>query len=341
MGMYCYNIYIKYFLFILLSPVLLFAGFPKAGTTAAPFLKIGVGARAVALGGNFTAISNDVSTMYWNPAGITEIGQISLEATHTSWFAGISHDVFQLAIPFSDFSAIGLELIYLTSGDIEQTTIEDQEGNGIFYNVTDLALGLAYAQKVTDRFSVAVKGKFIRQTIYNEEASTFAFDFGTKYQTEFNGLRIGMNLANFGGSMTMTGNDLLIVNEDPVTGQQVDSHLKTESWPLPIVFRVGLAIDILGQSESLIQNHMNRITLAIDGTHPNDNFETIGAGVEYEWKELLALRVGYKANHEVENLSFGGGLRLLLGGIRFNVDYAYADFGDLDKVQRFTAGLTF
>lgn len=328
-------------LLIVVFPVFLFAGFPKAGTTAAPFLKIGVGARAVALGGNFTAIANDVSAIYWNPAGITEIGKKSLAATHTSWFAGISHDAVQMAIPLGDFSAMGLELIYLTSGDIEQTTIEEQDGNGIFYDVTDLALGLAYAMKLTDRFAVAVKGKFIRQTIYNEEASAFAFDFGTIYRTEFNGLRIGMNLANFGGSMTMTGNDLLEVKEDPITGQQIDYNLKTESWPLPIVFRVGIAIDIFGEREALIQNRLNRITLAIDGSHPNDNYETIGTGIEYEWNELLALRVGYKHNHEVEDLSFGGGLYFILSGIKFNVDYAYANYGDLDTVQRFTAGLTF
>lgn len=329
------------FFIILLLPALLLAGFPKVGTTAAPFLKIGVGARAVALGGNFTAISNDVSAMYWNPAGLTEIGSISLQASHTSWFAGISHDAVQIAVPLSDISAIGLELIYLTSGDIEQTTIDDQEGNGIFYNAADLALGIAFAQKLTSRFSVAVKAKLIRQIIFNEEASGFAFDFGTIYKTEFNGLRIGMNLANFGGSMMMTGNDLSVIHEDPVTGQQTESQLITESWPLPIIFRVGLALDIFGQGESLIQNRLNRITLSIEGTHPNDNSETVGTGVEYEWNELLALRMGYKMNHDVENFSFGGGLRFILSGIMFNVDYAYADFGDLDVIQRFSAGLSF
>ena len=59
------------------------------------------------------------------------------------------------------------------------------------------------------------------------------------------------------------------------------------------------------------------------------------------WKDLLALRFGYKNNHEIQNLSFGGGLQFVLSGITFNIDYAYADFGDLDSVQRFTAGLTF
>lgn len=326
---------------VLFMPFFLYGAFPKVGTTSAPFLKIGVGARAVALGGNFTALANDATSLYWNPAGLTEIGRLSLSATHTSWFAEISHDAVLFSAPVGPATAVGLDLIYLSSGDIEQTTVEEQDGNGIYYDASDLALGLTVARKLTDRFSVAVKGKYIQQRIFNEEATSFAFDFGTLYRTGFNGLRIGMNMSNFGGSMQMTGNDLSVVQGDPDTGQLVETVLKTETWPLPLIFRVGIAIDILGAEESIVQNMNNRFTLAVDAVHPNDNEETIGAGLEYMWKDLLALRFGYKNNHEIQNFSFGGGLQFVLSGITFNIDYAYADFGDLDSVQRFTAGLTF
>jgi hypothetical protein len=329
------------FLIIVLIPVVLFAGFPKAGTVAAPFLKIGVGARAVALGGNYVGLANDATTLYWNPAGITNLDKISFSATHTKWFADIKHNAVMFAVPIDNNSAFGIEVLHLTSGDIEQTTIQEQEGNGIFYDATDFSMGIAFARKLTDRFSVAVKGKYIRQSIYNEEASTFAVDFGTVYKTDFKGLKIGMNLANFGGSMQLTGNDLSIVNEDQLTGQEYETQLKTESWPLPIIFRVGVAIDIFGNNESILPNDENRLTLAIDGNHPNDNSETIGAGLEYVWNDLLVLRMGYKGNHDVESFSFGGGLNLIISGLNFNFDYAYGDLGDLDDVQRFTAGIAF
>jgi len=331
----------RWILLTVLVPVFLFAGFPKVGTTAAPFLKIGVGARAVALGDNFAALANDASALYWNPAGITGLERISVSASHTSWFAGITHDVVLLAIPVTQSIAIGFDLTYLSSGDIEQTTLDEQEGNGIFYDATDFALGLTYAQKLTDRFSVAVKGKYINQKIFNENASTFAVDFGTTYRTDFKGLRIGMNMANFGGSMQMTGDDLIEVKEDPYSGNLSETMRNTESWPLPIIFRVGLAIDIMGYNDGLMQNDKNRVTLAMDAIHPNDNDETFGAGLEYEWNEFLALRAGYKANHDVQDLSLGGGLHFILGGVHFNIDYAYADFGDLDTIQRFTAGIAF
>lgn len=332
----------KIIFLIILFPVILFAGsFPKVGTTAAPFLKIGAGARAVALGGNFVALANDATTLYWNPAGISDLDKISFSATHTNWFADITYDYVSLTAPLGEASAVGVEITYLTSGDIEQTTIEDQDGNGIFYNATDLAIGFAFARKLTDRFSVALKGKYIKQTIYNEEASAFAFDFGTLYKTDFKGLKIGMNMANFGGSMQMQGNDLSSVNEDPLSGNLVETVLKTETWPLPIIFRVGIAVDIIALKDGFVQNNENRLTLSIDGNHPNDNHETVGAGLEYEWNELLALRLGYKNNHDVENFSFGGGLKMILAGLHFNLDYAYADFGDLDSIQRFTAGIAF
>lgn len=333
---------LKFIYIALLIPFLLSAGtFSKVGTTAAPFLKIGVGARAVALGGNFVALADDPSALYWNPAGITGLNGMSIAGTHTEWFAGITHDAFSFIAPLSRVSALGIDLIYLSSGDIEQTTLEEQDGNGIFYNVTDLALGLTYARKLTDQFSVGVKGKYIRQTLFNEEASTFAVDFGTIFNTGFKGLRIGMNLANFGGNMQMDGSDLSVVQEDPFSGELIENRRKTESWPLPVIFRVGLAMDIVGADEAVMQSRDNRLTLAIDGNHPNDNYETIGAGLEYMWNKILALRLGYKNNHDVEKFSYGGGLNLTLAGWHFQFDYAYASLSDLDEVQRFTVGIMF
>ncbi|MFQ5585075.1 MAG: PorV/PorQ family protein [Calditrichia bacterium] len=326
----------------LLLPLLLFGGgFSKVGTTAAPFLKIGAGARAVALGGNFVALANDATALYWNPAGITAVGSVSISGTHTEWFADISHDFVALVAPLGNQSALGVDFIYLGSGDIEQTTVDEQDGNGIFYRVTDLALGLTYARRLTDRFSVAFKGKFIRQKIFREEASSFALDFGTLFDTGFKGLRIGMNLANFGKSMQMDGSDLAVLQDNSSTGESVETRLKTESWPLPVVFRVGIALDIVGNENGLTLSNRNRLTLTVDGTHPNDNKETVGTGLEYVWNDLLALRGGYLYNHDVQDFTFGGGLNLVVAGWRVNIDYAYANFGDLNSIQRFTIGFAF
>jgi hypothetical protein len=316
-------------------------GFSKVGTTAAPFLKIEAGARAVAMGGNFVALADDPTALYWNPAGITQLQRTSISGTHSEWFADIKHDYVSLITPLSSSSAVGIDFIYLSSGNIEQTTIEEQEGNGILYQVTDLAFGITYARKLTDRFSVAVKAKYIQQKIFREESSSIAFDFGTLFDTGFKGLRIGMNFANFGRSMQMDGSDLSVLQENPYTGETVETRLETESWPLPIIFRVGIALDILSDIDGIVRNSNNRFTITVDGNHPNDNRETIGAGLEYVWKELLALRMGYKHNHDSQDLSFGGGLNFVLGGWNASLDYAYAKMGILEAVQRFSFGIAF
>lgn len=310
--------------------------FPKAGTTAATFLKIGVGARPMALGGNYVALANDASALYWNPAGIMHVEGLAFSGTHTEMFAGINHDYISFAAKLNDASAIGIDLIYLNSGDIEQTTLQEQDGTGIFYDASDFSLGLTYARKLSDRFTVAVKGKYIQQSIFNEQASTFAVDFGTLYKTGYRGLTIGMNFANFGGSMRMTGNDLTEVREDPVTGTLVDTELKTENWPLPILFRVGVAMNLVGPESGFFENPQSRLTLAVDGNHPNDNSETIGSGLEYAWNELLFLRFGYVVNHDVENISFGSGLQWRASGWTLRIDYAYSHLEILEDVQRFT-----
>ena len=125
---------INLILVFILIPVFVFAGFPKAGTVAAPFLKIGVGARAVALGGNYVGLADDATALYWNPAGITNLDKISFSATHTQWFADITHNAIMFAVAIDNNSAFGIEVLHLTSGNIEQTTISEQEGNGIFYD---------------------------------------------------------------------------------------------------------------------------------------------------------------------------------------------------------------
>ena len=334
--------FLKLLYVLMLCPSLVLAqGFSKVGTTAAPFLKIEAGARAVAMGGNFVALADDATALYWNPAGITQFNRFSISGTHSEWFADIKHDYVSFIAPLSSSSAMGIDFIYLTSGDIEQTTIEEQDGNGIMYQVTDLAFGITYARKLTDRFSVAVKAKYIQQKIFREQSSSVAFDFGTLFDAGFKGLRIGMNFANFGRSMQMDGNDLSVLQENPYTGETVETRLKTESWPLPIIFRVGIAVDILSDIEGVIQDSKNRLTLTVDGNHPNDNRETIGAGLEYIWNALLALRMGYKHNHDSQDLSFGGGLNFVVSGWNLAIDYGYADFGALEEVQRFSVGITF
>ncbi len=318
--------------------------FSKVGTAAAQFLKIGVGARAAALGGSFTALANDVSTIYWNPAGITNINGFSLAVSHNEWFADISHDFAGVVYPLTSSDVIALHVVALNTGEQEVTTVTQPEGTGIYYDISDLAIGLSYGRTLTDRFSVGLTVKYIQQNLYNESANTFAIDLGTYLRTGFHDLVIAMNMSNFGGNMQLEGRDLITITDinNQVSGNyNPDARLKTEPWPLPLTFRVGVAMNFVGGNDPIVESSMNRFTLAVDGVHPNDNTEKVNIGGEYAWNETVFARVGYKINYYLEKWTFGIGLRMDVLNQQVGFDYALVDFNDLGKVSQFSLELRF
>ena len=318
--------------------------FSKVGTTAAQFLKIGVGARAMGMGGSFTAIANDVSTLYWNPGGIANLPKFSLAVSHSAWFADISHDFAGIVLPMSSSDFVALNVVALNTGEQEVTTVTQPEGTGVFYDVSDLAIGLSYARLLTDRFSVGLTVKYIQQNLYNESANTFAIDIGTYLRTGFHDLIIAMSVSNFGGSMQLDGRDLIAITDinGNVSGNyNTDAKLKTELWPLPLIFRVGIAMDLVGGNDPIIGSEINRFTLAVDGVHPNDNTEKINIGGEYAWNETVFARIGYKINYDVEKWAFGVGFKVNVGSQKVGFDYALIDFHDLGKVSQFALEVNF
>lgn len=334
--------FITLLIIIALQAVSVAGDFSKVGTTSAQFLKIGVGARAMGLGGSFTALANDVSALYWNPAGITNLRGFSFSVTHTEWFADISHDFAGIIYPLSSSDVIALNVVALNTGEQEVTTVTQPEGTGIFYDVSDLAIGLSYARVLTDRFSVGLTVKYIQQNMYNESANTFAVDIGTYLRTGFHDLIIAMNMSNFGGSMQLEGRDLITITDlnNQVSGNyNPDAQLKTEPWPLPLIFRVGIAMDLVGGNDPIVASENNRFTLAIDGVHPNDNTEKLNIGGEYAWNENVFARLGYKINYDVEEWTFGVGLKFDIGSNQVGFDYALVDFNDLGKVSQISLEL--
>jgi len=331
---------------ILLIPVVVSAQYnsnvSNVGTTAATFLEIGVGSRAIGMGGAFVATANDASAMYWNPAGIGKLVSPEIIFVHTRWIADITFDYAGFVIPLGGIGTLGASLTMLNMGEMEVRTELLQDGTGELFDVADLAIGLSYGFNLTDRFSLGITGKYILQKIWKEQAEGFAIDIGTIYDTPIAGLRVGAALTNFGTDLRMQGDDLLVYHDiDPQqTGnnERIFAELQTSSWPLPLNFQLGVAMD-------LIQTSTNRLTLAVDALHPIDNTESMHAGTEYAFNENFFLRVGYRnlfLRDSEEGLTAGAGVQAaLLGNVRVGFDYAYADFGRLQNAHRFSVNLVF
>jgi hypothetical protein len=317
----------------------------KSGTAAAQFLKIGVGARAQAMGGSAAALSGDVFSLYWNPAGIADIHRVSWVGTHTRWFADITHQFTGLVLPVGLNSTLGVSATYLTMNEEEITTIESPGGTGLFWDASDIAGGISFATQLTDRFSIGITGKYVYQKVFNETASTLALDVGTLLKTGFKGLMIGMSFTNFGGDLQLAGRDLIrAYDPNPANSRNddVDVRLHTEPWPLPVNFRVGLAMNLVGKSgESFLANDHHAVLLAIDANHPNDAAENVRFGLEYRLNRLLALRAGYKFNEDLVKFTFGGGLQVPLRQSLVTVDFATASYGELDYVNFLDLGFLF
>ncbi|MFZ0391198.1 MAG: PorV/PorQ family protein [Calditrichia bacterium] len=316
----------------------------KTATAAAQFLKIGVGPRAVALGGSFSGLANDASALYWNPAGAVWINGGHFQAMHNEWFADINHEFLGLVVPFSPAGSFGLSMISLTAPEMEQTTIEQPDGTGIYFDVQDIAIGLTYSRKLTERFSFGLTGKYVQQRIFNETATTLALDLGGMLRTGFYGMKLGIAMNNFGGKLRMQGRDLLVSYDDqPGLGGNplTSAALETQEWPLPTSFRIGLAVDLIGPGEGFIQREAQRLTLLADGYNVNDAAETMSLGLEYSWNEYFFLRGGYRINHDLETFSAGTGIQVPLQRWMLQADYAISSMGDLGYIHRMGLGFRF
>jgi hypothetical protein len=337
--------------FILFLPALLlisysqiFAqGVTKKGTTAAAFLGIDVGPRAAAMGSAFVSVANDATAMYWNPAGIAQIDNFNATFANTKWIADMSFNYAGLAFPIEGFGNVGINATFLTMDEMERTTIENPDGTGEMFDAGSYAFGLSYARRLTDQFAIGFNVKYINERLYHVSADGFAIDVGTTFDTGLNGLTLGMSISNYGTKMQLDGRDLRFQTDvaPNVSGsnQSVPAELQTDLFELPLMFRVGVSMDLLkGYGNS-------NLILSADALHPNDDVEYLNVGGEYVFYDILSLRGGYKglfAENSEQGINLGGGVHYtLMETATFYFDYAYVDFGRFSAVHTFSISLGF
>jgi long-subunit fatty acid transport protein len=311
----------------------------KVGTTAAPFLEVGVGARSVAMGEASAALASDVSALYWNPAGAARLTASEVAFEYTQWFAGTQLQYAAAAVPAGG-GTVGLHAYVFDSGEMEETTLLEEFGNGRRFDVQSLALGVSYARMLTERFSVGGTVKYVGENVAEMRASAVALDLGIQYALPFRGMRLGFAIQNFGPEMRLDGSDTAVrVDIDPNTTGDPDAtigNLRTRSWDLPLIFRLGLAYNV-------VQTQSHALTLTSDARYPNNNDQSASVGVEYGFADVFFVRAGAADLFTSEargesHLRLGAGLKI---ANRVRADYAWADRGDLGTVNRVGVGLMF
>lgn len=278
-----------------------FADYSK-GRSGASFLKIDSLPRAASLGGAFSSISDDLSALYYNPAGL---GQLSLPegvAAGAEWIDKTRFGIIGYCSPISESSGLGVSVFYLKTGKIplykDDKYDTQQEGE---FTGNDLAIRFGYGIKFTKSNYFGITGGFLSQRIEEEKSSSFFFDVGQIYRPYF--------LDNVTFSIVL---------------QNIGSKIKfiREEDELPLTLRIGTSY-----------KPVDNAFIACDIIKPKDNTWQIKGGIEWELNNILTLRGGY--NSQIfKDLGIGVSLGFGLNIQTFKLDYAYVPYNDLGETHR-------
>ncbi len=321
-------------LIIILSVALLpdfVLGMKKVAQSKLQFLKLEMGARAIALGGAYSAISGDPNCIFYNPAGIAFVDGLAAVFNRSQWISGSSYQSAAVAYNVERIGVFALDYMSVNYGSFERTVVDAHSWEGYqslgSFDVGEYAFGLGYARQITDRFFIGGQVKYAYQKLgtsqiweyvgsafeaskeVNNETDVVAYDFGTFYNSGFKNLSIGIAIQNFANK------------------------------PIPLNFRFGMAVDVNKIFFPSWQE--NRLTFSYDIMHPRDYTERMQYGLEFQYQKLLALRGGYKVNYDEQGLTGGLGVMLKYLNVGLNIDYAFNDFGAFGLMHRFSMGLAF
>lgn len=275
-----------------------------AGTTPLEFLSLDADARAVALGGAYSALAADGNAMLYNPGALAFVPRNEAVFMHNQYFEGVSQEYAAFALK----RGWGGLVNYLSYGDIPKTTIANKTGAGLgSYGLSDLAVSGGYGRKIFEGLGVGGSLKYVRETIETVSADGMAFDAGALYEAPaLPGLRLAAAVRNFG---------------PPIRYQR-------EAQNLPLEVRLGGAFTARPRGQET--------TLALDVSKPRGNDVEAQVGLESVLLGRLPLRLGYDMRNEAGlGLAAGFGWRAR----DFRVDYAFVSFGDLGSAHRVSAAV--
>lgn len=308
----------------------------RVGTTAAPFLTMGVGAKGQSLGNANSILVSGAEGLFWNPATIAvDRGYgngISAMFNVHELFVDVNSYATGIVVPLAEGKNLGLGVNLVDYGRQVVRTVAEQQGTGATFGAYDLSIGMTYAQNLSENFFFGLTTKFVQQRIYDMTAETFAFDFGFVLLTDYlNGASLGATISNFGGTMQMNGiNSRYVIDIDPTSdgnNTNIPVNLFTDEWDLPLSFKFGLVVPAYKQ-DNLELNLMSEIQ------QTNDNDLNIDNGAQFSYKTKTVefhLRSGYRdflLGDEVDShFTYGAGLSLKTNnGPAISFDFAQVPF---------------
>ncbi len=303
----------------------------KLAQTGMQFLSVVSDARAGALASAVTTLPLGSSSLFFNPACMTEGNMLEAAFSINQWIADIKHTTFSIAYKpaHGDYGVIGLSVQSVNYGEILGTAVGPSGTDYVDIgkiDVSSLAVGVGYAIALSEQFSVGGHVRWVKQDlgqseVVNADSTTskfqnkktpFVVDFGTLFKTGFKSLAFGMSVRNFSTEVTYV----------------------RESFELPLTITLGLSMDMMDFAGD--RSIVNSVLLSVDAVHNRDYREQVFVGAECTLMKLLALRGGLITNSDEDRWTFGFGVTQF--GLA--VDYSYTPFGVFNNVQRVSVRFT-
>ncbi len=307
--------------FTVFAVMALLAASSYASTASVIWMTITPGARPNGMGESFVALSDDATASYWNPAGLAFVQKEDVELTlqHSQWLPQLADDLYFEFLGYAQhlegWGGIGGNITFMSEGEQIETSESGVE-LGTFYSYGIAATG-AFGTEVAPGVAVGLGLKFVYDHLYygdGGKGSSFAVDLGVLYKIPMDELSLeSIGQVNVGACLSNLGPNVSYGGE-------------AENNPLPRTIRVGMAYIPL-------DSHLNRLRVAVDYskllTNVDDSFSEEfnenkwGAGAEYWYYDLLALRGGYIHDTEgqsvISGLTFGAGVQW--GGFQFDMAF--------------------
>ena len=277
----------------------------KAGTSGLAFLKIGVGARASGMGEAFTAISGDIYSQYWNPAGIAQHREFEFAFMHNEWVQDINLEYAAFCFDYKK-NVFGIGLTVSQVSELERREGPTEEPLS-YFDTHDLSFAIIWGRSLKKNIDFGLSAKLLYEKIDFSSATGLGFDFGGIYYLRPE-LQFGAAILNLGAKM----------------------KLEEDKFSLPTQFKIGAAYS--GHENYFAGDYI----LSLDLVKPRDNDLKIHLGGEYTYNKMFSLRSGYQIGYDDRGFSLGLGMKIR----KYSIDYAFIPFSsDLGNSHRLSVNL--
>lgn len=305
-----------------------------------------MGARAFGMSNVHTSIANDVTSAYWNPAGLLQIkSKYELALMHSEYFAGIAkYDYAGFATPIDTQSVIAVSAIRFGVDDIPDTRFLYDAGGNLDYNkikyfsAADYAFVLSYARKTNFIPGLRLGANFkIIHRIVGNFANSWGFGLDAGAQYERKGWQLGLMARDVTSTFNAWSHNTELVKD---VYSQTGNALPENS------IEVTLPKLIFGAARSFVIKKKFGLLAAADLDFTFDGKRNVlikssltsidpHIGIEADYKKIVYLRLGVGNIQQIKDFdnkkytsvqpNFGIGVRI---NNRFFIDYALTDIGN-------------